>query len=99
MPAFMKGELLISLLAVSKRFSVRPSEIAGVSDQYAAWCLDEACMYLMCRIEQEGTLPPGLAAGTCGETAEALGGMKGVKVIDKRRNGGGVPDADHRRIP
>ena len=68
----------------------------GVSEDYAAWCLDEACMYILCRIEQDGRLPSSLESCTLPrsnrETIGGLRGMKGVDFIDKRGNNRGIPD-------
>lgn len=77
---------------MSKRYSQPPSALLHVDDSYAAYCLDEACMYALCRIEQDGRLPDTL----CGTpdsnrgTLERLRNMRGVSFVDKRRNNRGV---------
>lgn len=44
-------------MAMAKRYRARPSELLGVQEPYAAYCIDEVCMYMLCRIEQDGKLP------------------------------------------
>lgn len=82
---------------MSKRYSARPSELLRVGDDYAAYCLDEACMYILCRIEQDGRLPRALERLTEPEsnadTVEKLKKMKGVLHIDHRRHGSRLSDA------
>ena len=85
--AFVRSELLLSLLAVAKRYNVRPSVIAGVEGSYEAYCLDEVCTYAMCLLE-EGRMPGGNR-----ETIKQLKNMKGVSFINRSRNNKGVSDA------
>lgn len=33
-------------------YKVRPSELLGITDEYTAYCLDEACAYITRRIEK-----------------------------------------------
>ena len=81
MTAFVSSsDMLFSLLAVSKRYCVRPSVVAGVENSYDAYCLDEACTYAMLLIE-EGRTPGGNE-----QTVKQLIGMKGVEFIDRSRN-------------
>lgn len=85
---------------MSKRYQKRPSEVLGIDEGYAAWCLDEACLYILCRIDQDGQLPPSLETSTLPrsnrEAIGALRGVKGVDFIDKRGNNRGIPDPfDH----
>jgi len=96
---FVRGELLLSLLGMCKRYGTRPSALLDVEEQYAAWCLDEACMYILCRIESEGRLPRALQrlsepSGNAG-TVNGLINTKGVEHHDYRRNGIGVSDTVH----
>lgn len=99
MSPFVRGELLLSLLGMSKRYGHRPSRIVGVDDPYAAWCLDEACMYILCRIETEGRLPRSLERlSEPRSNSDAVLGMintKGVEHHDYRRNSVGVSEAFH----
>ena len=71
-----------------------------IDDPYAAFCLDEACMYIMCRIEEEGKLPRAIEKLTepqsNAQTVEIMKSTKGVLHIDYRRNGRRLSDAvDH----
>lgn len=36
--------MLWQLWQMSQTWTTRPSELIGLTDSYAAWCLDEACM-------------------------------------------------------
>lgn len=42
-----------SLLAISQRYKERPSKLLGEMDEYTAYCLDEACAYIMARLDNE----------------------------------------------
>lgn len=68
----------------------------GAADSYAAYCLDEACMYILCRIEQDGALPVALEREIIPknnmETINELMKQKGVCHYDYRRNSGGISD-------
>lgn len=37
---------------MSKLYRVRPSEILGIIDVYTAYCLDEACAYIISKIQK-----------------------------------------------
>lgn len=39
------------LLGVAQRYSKRPSELLDIGDPYTAYCFDEACAYIMNRID------------------------------------------------
>lgn len=72
---------MASLLEMSRRYGVRPSELLSVSDSYTAFCLDEAAAYILGQVETRGELPQVWQQG------EAEGRVyKGVKVIDRRRH-------------
>lgn len=77
-------------MGMCKRFHVRPSSLLDIDDPYAAYCLDEAVLYIMCRIEQEGRLPRTLERMTepvsNRQTVEQLINKGGVKHVDLRRN-------------
>ncbi len=77
-------------MGMSKRYSVRPSNLLGVNDAYAAYCIDEAVLYIMCRIEEEGRLPRSLERMTepdsNRETVKQLMNTGGVEHIDLRGN-------------
>ena len=38
---------------MSKMYNVRPSELFGVNDTYTAFCLDEACAYIINKLENK----------------------------------------------
>lgn len=38
---------------VSNRYRKRPSEMLGIEDEYVAYCLDEACAYIMNRLDEK----------------------------------------------
>lgn len=38
---------------VSNRYQKRPSEILNIKDEYTAYCLDEACAYIMNRLDNK----------------------------------------------
>jgi len=84
---------------MSKRYRQRPSRLVGVDDPYAAYCLDEACMYIQCRIEADGRLPRSLERlSEPRSNTDAVLGMintKGVEHHDYRRNSIGISDAVH----
>ena len=82
-----------------KRYAQRPSRLLNVEDPYAAWCLDEACMYILCRIESEGRLPRTLQklsepAGNYAAVQDLIK-TKGVEHHDYRRHSLGISDAVH----
>jgi len=96
---FVRGGALLSLLGMSKRYSQRPSRLVGVEDPYAAYCLDEACMYILCRIESDGRLPRSLERLSeprgNGATVAGMINTKGVEHHDYRRNRFGISDSVH----
>ena len=36
---------------------VRPSELLGIDDPYAAWCLDEACLFIVDKARKDKKEP------------------------------------------
>lgn len=82
-----------------KRYGRQPSRLVGVDDPYAAYCLDEACMYILCRIEADGRLPRSLERlSEPHGNADAVHGLintKGVEHHDYRRNSVGISEAFH----
>lgn len=38
---------------VSNRYRKRPSELLGIEDGYVAYCFDEACAYIMNRLDKK----------------------------------------------
>lgn len=41
----------MALLSMSQRYMIRPSQLLNVPDEYTAYCLDEACAYIMSRVD------------------------------------------------
>lgn len=79
-----------------------PSGLLRIDDPYAAYCLDEACMYIMCRIEEDGRLPRAMERMTepdsNRQTVEKLRHTGGVKHIDFRRNNIGLSGAGNQPV-
>lgn len=50
--SFVSSQQVMRLLSVSRNLKARPSELFGIEDPYTAYCLDEACSYIISRIEQ-----------------------------------------------
>lgn len=44
------------MLSMSKQFNKAPSDILGIDDTYTAYCFDEACMFILGRL-QDGEKP------------------------------------------
>ena len=38
---------------MSQRYKERPSKLLGGLDEYTAYCLDEACAYIMSRLDND----------------------------------------------
>ncbi len=45
----------MNVLAMSKQFQKRPSEILNICDEYTAYCFDEACMLIIAKLEDKQT--------------------------------------------
>lgn len=52
----MKSPQILNILAMAKRYRQRPSNIVGVDDEYAAYCFDEACIFLYNALEDKKEL-------------------------------------------
>lgn len=37
---------------MSKRYNLRPSLLLNIEDEYTAFCFDEACAYVMARLDK-----------------------------------------------
>ena len=35
------------MIAMSREYQTRPSQLLGIDDEYVAYCLDEVCLYLL----------------------------------------------------
>lgn len=42
----------MSVLTMARRYKTRPSEFLGLDDPYTAFCFDEACTYIMNRVDE-----------------------------------------------
>lgn len=42
----------MTVLSMAKRYRTRPSEFLGIDDPYMAFCFDEACTYIMTRVDE-----------------------------------------------
>ena len=51
MNLFVKTKRLIQLINMSNLYRCRPSELLHIEEEYAAWCLDEACMFVKLKID------------------------------------------------
>lgn len=38
---------------MSKQYATRPSELLGISDDYTAYCFDEACLLINLKLENK----------------------------------------------
>lgn len=47
----MTSERILSVLAISKKYKKRPSEILDIHDPYTSFCFDEACLYILNMME------------------------------------------------
>ena len=47
---FVRSPRILPILNMSQRYRKAPSEILRVEDSYAAYCLDEACAYIMQKV-------------------------------------------------
>lgn len=43
---------MVQLVNMSNLYRCRPSELLHIEEEYAAWCLDEACMYVRMKIDE-----------------------------------------------
>ena len=48
----------MSVIAISKQYKQRPSEIIGLTNNYEAFCFDEACVYIINEISKEDAKEP-----------------------------------------
>lgn len=48
----MKSRRIIQLINMSELYSCRPSDLLGIEEEYAAWCLDEACVFVSNKIDE-----------------------------------------------
>lgn len=43
---------------MSNRMKERPSKIISINNDYEAFCFDEACIYILNKLQEEGTPSP-----------------------------------------
>lgn len=43
---------MLNVIATARKFKKLPSEVICCEDEYTAYCFDEACSYILSRIEQ-----------------------------------------------
>lgn len=48
---FVKSERVLNVIAIAKQFGLRPSDVICAEDEYTAFCFDEACSYILGRLE------------------------------------------------
>lgn len=54
----MKSQRIMSILAISKQYRQRPSEIIGINNDYEAFCFDECCTYMLSELNKENPREP-----------------------------------------
>lgn len=52
MNLFVKTKRVLQLVNMSETYRCRPSELLSIEEEYAAWCLDEACMFVRAKIDE-----------------------------------------------
>ena len=51
----MKSKEVLNLISIANTYNQRPSTLAGDLDEYTAFCLDEACAFILNRVQNGGT--------------------------------------------
>lgn len=51
MNSFVQNERVLNVIAMSKIYNVRPSDIIGIEDDYTRYCFDEAMIYIIAKIK------------------------------------------------
>ncbi len=54
----MKSQRILSVISISKQYRQRPSEVIGLTNDYEAFCFDEACVYILNEISKEDAREP-----------------------------------------
>ena len=47
----MRSPQILNILAMAKKYKQRPSDIIYIRNEYAAYCFDEACIFLLNALE------------------------------------------------
>lgn len=48
---FVKSKEIISFVGMCKNYNCRPSVLMGLADVYTSYCFDEACYFIMMKLE------------------------------------------------
>ncbi|HBZ6635219.1 hypothetical protein FDB55_13200 [Clostridium botulinum] len=48
----------MTILAMAKQFNQRPSQVINLTNDYEAFCFDEACVYIMSEMNKEDAQEP-----------------------------------------
>ncbi|NFR85399.1 hypothetical protein FDE85_01080 [Clostridium botulinum] len=48
----------MTILAMAKQFNQKPSQIINLTNDYEAFCFDEACVYIMSEMNKEDAQEP-----------------------------------------
>ena len=48
----MKSRRILQLINMSNAYRCRPSELLCIEEEYAAWCLDEACLFVSMKVDE-----------------------------------------------
>ena len=51
MSPFVKTRRVLQVMSMARMYKCRPSEILSISEDYAAYCFDEACAFIQCKID------------------------------------------------
>ena len=43
---------MLQLINMSNLYRCRPSDLLHIEEEYAAWCLDEACLFVKMKIDE-----------------------------------------------
>lgn len=49
----MKSRRILGILAQAQRYKILPSQVIKVEDEYTAFCFDEACAFIMGKIDNK----------------------------------------------
>lgn len=52
MSLFVRTRRLLQLINMSNAYRCSPSQLLHVEEDYAAWCLDEACFFVKRKIDE-----------------------------------------------
>ena len=48
----MGSSRILEVIDIARLYGIRPSNLVGVEDAYEAFCFDEACTYILARLEK-----------------------------------------------